>query len=134
MQYALPILHCLIHSLCPLSCTPLVPVFQNRSGVMSFKGLCPGICKFQFGDATCLLFFQVLKLYFDFLTTGVNICRNTAATSSPLVMRYLCFPQTHRSSLDAEAVPCHSFQNLLGDAIISIITAWAGRTGLRTQL
>ena len=57
-----------------------------------------------------------------------------AAISSPLVMRYLSFPQTRQSSLSAETVPCHSLRILLGDATISITTVWAGRTGLQTQL
>jgi len=57
-----------------------------------------------------------------------------AATSSPLVMRYLGFPQTHQSSLGAETAPCHLLQIFLGDAIISTNTVWAGRTGLQTHL
>ena len=78
--------------------------------------------------------FPSLKNTFYFHVTGGNICRIMAATSSPLLMRYLRFSQTHQNSLGAETVPCHSLQILHGDAIISITTVWAGYTGLQIQL
>jgi len=131
-----PFQPCIAWSLDFVHCRPscLSRFCRNTSGVIGFKELSSGICKFQFGNAKCLLFFQVLKIHFDFLTTGGNICRNMAATSIPLVMRYLRFPQTHQNSLGAETVPCHSLQFLLGDVIISINTVWAGRTRLQTYL